>query len=145
MPKLDLCHFTVEDLGDMRLFITKKGRPTSDMTDIIWQKIFNQLQQKTVPYIDGKTARMKIDHSRTCVTNEWGEFEADQTTDWKRYCAFINTVLRDIRRGTIAYCFYYYQISQLLKFHKYDLRTKYDERDKQWEVWLDGKDEGNLF
>ena len=144
MPKLDVSHFTVEDLENMRLFITKKGRPTSDMTDAMWQKIFKQLRNKTVPYLNGSTSRMKIEYSRSSITNEWGEFEADQTTDWNRYCAFINTVLRDIRRGTSAYCYYYYQISQLLKFHKDDLETRYDERDKQWEVWLNDRDKDNL-
>ena len=33
--------------------------------------------------------------------------------------------------------YYIYQIDELLKFHRYDLVTKYYKEDKYFEVWLD--------
>lgn len=139
MPRIEISQFSVEDLGKMRLFITKKGRPTSDMTDSIWQEIFERIKENTVPFINGEKKRMDNRISKATV-NEWGEYEVDQTSDWTRYCNFINDVLRDIRTGNKSVCFFYYQISQLLKFHKDDLRTRYDVLNQQWEVWLDGSD-----
>lgn len=46
-------------------------------------------------------------------------------TQYQQYCSFINNILRAIRRGEIDYCFYIYQIQDLLK---------YEERLKA--VWL---------
>lgn len=137
MPQIDVSHYSVEDLKAMQLFFNKKGRPTSDMTDKIWQEIFEQLKEKTMPYIDGEKKTMSYKFSYKTRSDDV-LFELDQTTDWSRYCSFINTVLKDIRKGKKVFCFYYYQIIDLLKYHKNDLRTLYDSKERQWEVWLDG-------
>lgn len=140
MPRLDESQFSVEDLKSMRLFLTSKGRPTSDMTDEIWQKLYVQLKKKVEPYRDGSTKRMNARCS-VPVINDWGVYEEDKTSDWKRYCMFINSALDDIRGGQHTLCFYYYQILQLLKFHKETLRTKYNKKDTYWEVWLEKQGE----
>lgn len=136
MPRIEDSQYPVEDLNDLRLFINEKGRPTSDMTEKVWQLIFAMRKERTIPYIDGKIRRMVFKQNRNAL-NEFGEYNEDTTTDWKRYCDFINEVLRDIRIGKVAICFYYYQIVDLLRFHKDDLMSRYNKEDTYWEVWLD--------
>lgn len=138
MPRIEDSQYPVEDLKDLRLFITEKGRPTSDMTEKIWQRIFVHLKANTIPIVNGSNKRMKVNIQRAII-NEWGEYNEDNTTDWKRYCDFINDVLREIRTGKTAHCFFYYQISQLLKFHKEDLKTSYNKQERFWEVWIDNE------
>ena len=140
MPKIELNNFSIKDLKDMRLFVSKKGRPTSEMTDIIWQQLFSRIKDTTIPFENGKTKNMKKSrHFR--ILNELWDYEIDFTTDWDRYCMFINSVLKDIRAGHKASCFYIYQIQELLKFHKDNLDTRYDQENKEWEVWLNNEDE----
>ena len=61
--------------------------------------------------------------------------EYDGITNWQSYCAYINDILRNIRKGGYDYCYYGYQIVELLKFHYNDLRTRYC--DGYWKVWLE--------
>lgn len=136
MPRINLSDFYISDLKQMRLYITEKGRPTLQLTDIVWQQIIKQIKENIKPLDNGTNKKMIVRSSRA-IMNEWGEYEEDQTPDWKRYCLFINSVLEDIRAGEISYCFYSYQIAQLLTFHKDTLQTKYNPIDKFWEVWLD--------
>ena len=119
----------------MHIFLTKKGRPTSNMTDDVWQQIFNRIKDTVISFEDGETRKMKVS-SRSRIFNECMDYEIDATTDWHRYCMFINSVLKDIRSGNKASCFYIYQIQELLKYHKNNLQTKYDQKNKEWEVWL---------
>lgn len=37
---------------------------------------------------------------------------------YQQYCSFINNILRNIRRGEIDYCFYIYQVAELLKYEE---------------------------
>lgn len=141
MNDYHLSLLNIKDLQDMRLFITKKGRPTKALTNSIWQRIFYQLKIGTIPYIDGEKKHMSAITSRA-VLDEWGDFPIDQTTDYKRYCMFINQALREIRQGKVTYCYYYYQIAQLLKFHQTKLRSRYNELGHYWEVWLVRRDNG---
>lgn len=136
MPRINLSDFYISDLKQMRLYITEKGRPTLQLTDTVWQQIIKQIKGNIKPLDNGTNKKMIVRSSRA-IMNEWGEYEEDQTPDWKRYCQFINSVLDDIRAGEVSYCYYFYQISQLLAFHKNDLKTRYDESEKHWEVWLD--------
>jgi hypothetical protein len=39
-------------------------------------------------------------------------------TQYQQYCSFINNILRNIRRGEIDYCFYIYQVAELLKYEE---------------------------
>ena len=56
-------------------------------------------------------------------------------TNWQQYCSYINDILSIIRSGQVDYCYYIYQILDLLKFHYDDLKTRYC--DGYWEVWLE--------
>jgi hypothetical protein len=59
----------------------------------------------------------------------------DGITNWQSYCTYINDVLKNIRKGYHEFCYFTYQIVDLLKFHYDDLKTRYC--DGYWEVWLD--------
>ena len=48
-------------------------------------------------------------------------------TQYQCYCDFINDVLNSIRRGKPDYCYYIYQIAELLKY----------EHDRLQAVWLE--------
>lgn len=132
MQQIDESHFSIEDLRSMD-FIKKDGRPSDNMTDKIWQPIFKEIKKQNVPFIDGEKKRMKCRYIKPLV-DENGQYMEDQTTTYQRYCMFINSALRDIRKGNVAYVYYLHQIYVLLRFHP-DLKTKFTEY--YWEVWLD--------
>ena len=132
MPRIDASHFSVEDLRSIGL-IKKDGRPSDNMTDKIWQSVFKEIQKRNIPFIDGETKRMKCRYIRAAI-DENGQYMPDQTTTYQRYCMFINSTLRDIRLGKVAYAYYLHQIFVLLRFHP-ELHTRF--KDYYWEVWLD--------
>lgn len=132
MLRIDESQFTVEDLRSMG-FIKKDGRPSNNMTDKIWQPVFKQIKKKNVPFIDGEKKRMKY-HYIKAVIDENGDYLPDQTTVYQRYCMFINSVLKEIRKNKIGYVYYLHQIYVLLRFHP-NLNARFKEY--YWEVWLD--------
>lgn len=128
-----IMHYSLEELREMKLISNTNGRPTSYLTDEKWQKEF-QIRKLFVD--PSKCKHMGGKFSKD--VNAWNE-ETDGmyygATNYQEYCRFINDILREIRRGQCEYCYYIYQIMDLLKFHKEDLRTKYC--DGYWEVWLE--------
>lgn len=51
------------------------------------------------------------------------------------YETFINSILYLIRHGEIDYCYYIYQIVDLLKYEK-NLQSRWLEKEQQFRVWL---------
>lgn len=129
-------HMTTEELKRKRIISNTEGRPTDSLTDEKWQKEFEIRKSIVTPYKNGKTMKLKGRYSK-----EWGKWNEEKngtyhgTTNWQSYCSFINDVLANIRSGQVDYCYYIYQILEILKFHHDDLRTKYC--DGYWEVWLE--------
>lgn len=109
------------------------GRPGSLLTDRDWQTQFEIMKLYITPYppsvnkLAGKGTR-KIDRR-----NEFGDYRL--ATNWQEYASYINDVLKAIRSGKHDYCYYRYQLEDLLKFHHDDLRTEF--HDWYWEVWLE--------
>ena len=110
-------------------------RPEPNLTNKEWQeelairKLYITPYNKNISKLGGKYSR---------GSNSWnpgtdGEYHG--TTNWQQYCTYINSVLSTIRSGEHDYCYYKYQIMDLLKFHYDTLRTKYC--DGYWEVWLE--------
>lgn len=132
MLRVDESHYSVDDLVDMGL-LTKDGRPTDNMTDLFWQPVFKQIKAKSIPFIDGEKKRMKCKYIKA-ATDVYGNYLPDETTEYQRYCCFINSALREIRRGRIAYCYYLHQIKVLIRFHP-NLKAHFKEY--YWEVYLD--------
>ncbi|MFR2774852.1 MAG: hypothetical protein ACLTBR_03365 [Anaerostipes sp.] len=65
-----------------------------------------------------------------------------QSTSDQYYRIFINDILRNIRSGEIDYCFHWYQICELIRFHKDNLncrlhRDPHGTADCYFSVWLD--------
>ena len=52
------------------------------------------------------------------------------------YATFVSGVLETIRAGGTDYCFFIYQIEDLLKFEKERLQTSWLPNDKCFKVWL---------
>lgn len=124
---------TLEELKEMKLISNTNGRPSSTLTNEKWQKEMNIRKLFITP-----TTLKKMQGKYSKESGKWnietqGEYHG--MTNWQSYCHFINDVLLNIRAGQIDYCYYIYQIMDLLKFHYNDLRTKYC--DGYWEVWLE--------
>ena len=109
-----------------------------NMSDKEWQQKFEIMKLHIKPVNDRKMTR----HARktyilgkrwTLSDNEYCGETLDQ-----RYCNFINDVLKQIRMGRIDYCYYYYQIMDLLKFEP-RLKTQlvHDDANTYFKVWLD--------
>ena len=130
-------NMTLEELKEMKLISNTNGRPTSTLTNEKWQKEFNVRKLFVKPY-SKEVKRMGQLNRNSHETGYWNEETMGiyhGATNWQEYCAYINDVLRNIRAGQVDYLYYIYQITDLLKCHYDDLRTKYC--DGYWEVWLE--------
>ena len=116
----------IEKLRELNIISNTDGRPTSTLTDKKWQNEFRIRKLLIKPV---KDKFMKTGHIKETGITYIG------ATNYQRYCSYINDILRNIRTGQVDYCYYIYQIMDLLKFHHDDLRTKYC--DGYWEVWLE--------
>lgn len=129
--------YTLEELKEMRLVSNTNGRPSSTLTDEKWQKEFN-VRKLFVKPVSKNIKRFGQENSFSEEIGYWNEETMGTyhgATNWQEYCSFINDVLSNIRAGQVDYIYFLYQITDLLKFHYNDLRTKYC--DGYWEVWLD--------
>lgn len=57
-------------------------------------------------------------------------------TQYQYYCDFINDILSNIRKGGIDYCFYIYQVAELLKYEYDKLQVRYLEKEKCFRLSL---------
>ena len=130
-------NMTLEELREMKIISNTNGRPTSALTDEKWQKEFNVRKLFVKPYSKKvkRLGQLCRDSQETGYWNEETMGTYHGATNWQEYCSFINDVLRNIRSGQVDYLYYIYQITDLLKFHYDDLRTRYC--DGYWEVWLE--------
>lgn len=129
-------HMTLEELREKKIISNTDGRPSSSLTDKKWQEELNVRKVFITPYNDKEPKCLSGKYSKE--STNWGQ-EAqnsyDGCTNWQSYCSYINDILHNIRSGQVDYCYYIYQILDLLKFHYDDLRTRYC--DGYWEVWLE--------
>lgn len=112
------------------------GRPEFGLTDKEWQEEFAIRKLYVTPY---KQYHTKMGGRYSQDVRKWNEDENGEykgATNWQQYCFYINSILSSIRHGEHDYCYYKYQIMDLLKFHHDTLRTRYC--DGYWEVWLEG-------
>ena len=86
----------------------KTGKPPKEYSDSQWQHDFQFIKDKIKP---SRFKRMKIiPESVSSYYSYHGK------TQYQCYCTFINDILDNIRNGGIDYCFFIYQISELLKY-----------------------------
>lgn len=127
---------TLEELREMKLISNTNGKPSSTLTDEKWQKELNIRRLFVVP-VSKDITRLGQNMQYSKETGYWNEETMGTyhgATNWQEYCSFINDMLKNIRAGQVDYCYYIYQIMDLLKFHYNDLKTKYC--DGYWMVWL---------
>ena len=122
---------TIQELQEMRWdnLPANSGRPSSLMTDEQWQHRFEAMRSNTQISNYKKLTHMAQMHSKT------GEGYYGDTM-YHYYKVFINDVLEQIRLGHHEYCYYTYQIQELLKYENSRLMSKYHPQDQLWEVWL---------
>lgn len=123
---------TYEKLKNLKLISNTDGRPVDYLTDKLWQTEFKIRKSFVKPsiksYMGGKYSR------ESGYWNEETQGKYYGATNYQEYCAFINDILRNIRSGQIDYCYFIYQIMDLLRYEYDRLVTKYC--DGYWEVWL---------
>lgn len=128
-------HMTFEELREKKLISSTNGRPSSTLTDEKWQKEFNIRKLFVKPY-DKSITKLGGKYSKESgMWNEETQGEYYGATNWQEYCSFINDILKNLKTGQIDYCYYIYQVMDLVGFYYNNLRTKYC--DGYWEVWLE--------
>lgn len=134
--ELDYASMSLDELRAQKIISNTDGRPTSTLTNEKWQREF-RIRKKFVTPVDKKQRKMCGKHS---FESRLSTQSADGTyfgmTNWQSYCQFINDILRNIRSGQVDYCYYIYQIMDLLRFHRDTLQTRY--YDGYWAIWLEG-------
>ena len=122
----------LEDLQQVNL---SAGRPSSTMTNKQWQDRFAVMRLIVAPAKHSKMKSTKGSTSNPSLANDGVE------PQWLRYRTYINSVLKEIRAGNEDYCYYIYQITDLLRYEHDTLRTEYicDQPGKPgfFRVWLE--------
>lgn len=124
-----------QSFKDIKTRVKLGSRPSPDLTDKKWQEEFNTMKYFVTPF---PANVKKLGGAGSRESGKWNhdtQGRYDGATNWQQYCTYINDVLKNIRLGRVEYCYYAYQIADLLKFHHSDLETKYCEGG-YWEVWL---------
>ena len=111
------------------------GAPDPNMTNDEWQTYFRALKM----LVEQKRLRRIEDATLLYSDKKYSENLGDAyygDTIWQCYCQFINGILSFIRAGEEDYCFYIYQISELLKYEHDRLQTEWLPEPKCFRVWL---------
>lgn len=102
---------TLEEMKDINL---SAGRPPYNFTDEKWQ---NQLRLMRIMIPMSHEYKMRCSNRRYQVNGVSNPDEKyDGETDYQRYVQYINSVLTAVRKKETEYCYFIYQISDLLKF-----------------------------
>lgn len=120
---------------DLTKVRTDAGAPDPRMTNDEWQTYFRALkmlvEQKKIRRIEDATLQYSDKrHNEELASAYHGD------TIWQCYCQFINGILGFIRSGEEDYCYYIYQISDLLKYEHDRLRTEWIPSLQCFRVWL---------
>lgn len=106
---------------------TKK--PPMDYTNDQWQSDFTNLKSQI------KKCNLSLMPSiREISKTIYQEYHGK--TQYQRYCDFINNILENIRCGHVDYCFYIYQIAELLKYEHDNLKVNWLETERCFQVSL---------
>lgn len=130
-------------LSELKFCSLSAGRPNPNMTDAQWQQYFSVMKLLIKP---SKTRKMKCTAANMVINgcNMDGKIEYKGDTSYMNYCKYINSVLSTIRgeHSDVPrhdYCYFIYQIADLLKYEHDRLRTKYMSENECFEVWLDSE------
>ena len=116
----------------IRLLERGDRRPVN-ITNKEWQQMFNVLKLTT------PVSKEKKYRNSTSVTVNGIYQKEKETTQWRYYTQYINSVLSNIRNGEHDICYFIYQIKDLLQFENTRLKTKLvnDDGFLYFDVWLE--------
>ena len=103
--------------------------PPKGYTNSQWQLDFAEMKSRIK---QGSTTLMPTIREATKTLYQ----EYHGKTQYQRYCDFINDTLKSIRKGHIDYCFYIYQIEELLKYEHDKLKVDWLETERCFRVFL---------
>ena len=107
----------------------------NDMTDLAWQQYFSELKNEVKPSSqENMTSRNYIDVDGRIESTH---LALSNSAKWMSYCAFINNILNTIRKGKKDYCFFVYQVADLLQFEHDRLKAKWLPKYECFEVRLE--------
>ena len=125
------------NIEDVKNISNSKGVPNPSMTDAEWQEYFNIMK---LSIKQSKDKRMKASPSPIVVNHYTSEAASQFTycgeTQWAKYRKYINSVLSAIRKGKYDYCYFVYQIADLLKYEHDNLKTLWMPEHGCIRVWL---------
>mgnify|MGYP007029282523 CR=1 FL=1 len=107
-----MCQFTINRKDD---YVSK-----DKLTIEVWEEMFSKMKRENIP--SGKRLMGGGSDLLDC--------------SFTTYRRFINSVLKVIRKGEQDYCYYAYQIKDLLRFEP-DLQVIYDAINEVFIVWLE--------
>lgn len=126
-------------LKDLHEVSLAAGKPKESMTDDEWQQYFYIMKLLTT--------QSEQKHMRSTFPEMFINGQSEQSTyygdtNYMHYCKFINSVLATIRGNSSEppqrdYCYFIYQIADLLKYEHERLKSRYRPEYKCFEVWLD--------
>ena len=110
--------------------------PNPLMTDKQWQEYFNVMK---LSIQQSKDRRMKAPPSPIIVNHYISDSQSPYCgeTQYTKYRNYINSVLSAIRKGECDYCYFTYQIADLLKYEHDNLKTLWLPEYGCFRVWLD--------
>lgn len=102
---------------------------SDSMTDAEWQKLFAQMKADIKPACERYMTK-----PGTTPIKDGDEYRGETTA--VRYKQFINGILRTIRQGELDYCYYIYQIRDLLIYEP-RLKAEWSQGDECFEVSIE--------
>lgn len=109
-------------------------KPQVGMSPRQWQTYFRGMRMMVKP---AKLNRIHISacyHRYEPSCDGYSPYYGD--TLWQQYCKFINDILKSIRSGDEDYCFYIYQIAELLRYEHERLQAEWLPDMNCFKVWL---------
>lgn len=110
-------------------------RPPDNMTDTEWQEYFQFIRSNIEPSTTQVMIKHLQDSSHGCPDKAYKPVRRKTQND--EYCDFINDMLKILRSGHVDYCYYIFQVTDLLRFEYDRLRTEYMNDDGCIKVWLE--------
>lgn len=102
-------------------------RPPKEYTNKEWLSDFENLKRTVIPAQEDRMREIPD-------TSSYGSYYGK--TQYQNYCSFINNILRNIRRGEVDYCYYIYQIADLLKYEKERLEVQWLQFERCFRISL---------
>ena len=112
----------------MEVINEKTGRPPKDYTDSQWQQDLIRIRAVVQP---SSFKRIKTVPDKCESTSTY-----HGKTQYQYYCDSINDILSNLRAGNLDYCYYIYQIAELLKYEYKNLQAVWLQEDRCFELSL---------